>query len=179
VLAKKKSGDTIDVLGPLGVPFSFNGDAFETAVLVGGGLGVAPLPLALRELLRLGKRVMTCLGARTASMLVERHLENVHVATDDGSKGHHGNVVELVKKVLSGESIKTVKLFACGPTVMLRSLQEYVVQNDIPCEASLEGPMGCGFGICQGCPVELVGTEKKYALMCKDGPAFDLRMIRI
>ena len=61
---------------------------------------------------------------------------------------------------------------------MLRVLQEFVLNNNIQCEASLEGPMGCGFGICQGCPVEIVGAERRYALMCKDGPTFDMKKIK-
>ena len=179
VLKGKRAGESVDVLGPLGVPFGLEHEDFESAVLVGGGLGVAPLPLATRELQRLGKKVTTFLGARTASMLVEQYLVDVHVATDDGSKGFQGNVVDLVAQMLSHGSHRRSKIFACGPTPMLRALQLYVLRNDAPCEASLEGPMGCGFGICQGCPVELVGAEKKYALMCQEGPTFDMKRIRL
>lgn len=178
-LSRKRSGDWIDVLGPLGVPFNLNGEEFQTAILVGGGLGVAPLPISTGELLRNGKQVMTVLGARSASQLVESHLGNLHIATDDGSKGFHGNVVGLVKELVSSRSIPRPKIFACGPTAMLRAMGVFAIAEDIPCEVSLEGPMGCGFGICQGCPVELVGEGRKYALMCKDGPTFDVRKIRI
>jgi dihydroorotate dehydrogenase electron transfer subunit len=62
---------------------------------------------------------------------------------------------------------------------MLRAVAELARSRGIPCEVSLEGPMACGIGICQGCPVELTGTEEKYALMCKDGPVFDIERIRI
>ena len=71
------------------------------------------------------------------------------------------------------------KIFACGPMPMLRAVASFARASEIPCEVSLEGPMGCGIGICQGCPVELAGPEKSYALMCKDGPAFDIRTIKI
>ncbi|MEK9139272.1 MAG: dihydroorotate dehydrogenase electron transfer subunit [Bacteroidota bacterium] len=179
VLRKKRTGETIDVLGPLGVPFNLAGNHYDTAVLLGGGLGVAPLPMATRELKRIGKRIVTFLGSRTASVLVETHLQDVRVATDDGSRGFHGTVVDLARQMLSAGTYPKSKVFACGPTPMLRALQKYVIENDIPCEASLEGPMGCGFGICQGCPVELVGGNQKYALMCKDGPAFDIKTIRL
>jgi dihydroorotate dehydrogenase electron transfer subunit len=178
-LRKKRAGDTIDVLGPLGVPFSLDGDDYDTAVLIGGGLGVAPLPMVSRELERIGKRIITFLGSRTASMIVDRHLQNVTVATDDGSRGFHGNAVDLVKRELPLQSYPNLKIFACGPTPMLRALQMFVQEKGLSCEASLEGPMGCGFGICQGCPVELVGEEKKYGLMCKDGPTFDMRRIKL
>ena len=175
----KKPDETIDVLGPLGIPFGLNPDEFDTAVLVGGGLGVAPLPLTTRTLKQERKTVLTYLGARTASMVTPHHLDNVRVATDDGSQGFHGNVVDLLSKELGGMDISRLKIFACGPTAMLKALQKLVVERGIRCEASLEGPMGCGFGICQGCPVELVGGEKKYALMCKDGPTFDITKVRL
>ena len=178
-LMKKRAGETINVLGPLGRPFRFDDRTFDTAVLLGGGLGVAPLPLASRELHKRGKRVLTLLGARSASMLVDRHLTDVHVATDDGSRGYHGTVVDLAAQTLPPGSEHNTKIFSCGPTPMLRALQSYVLKSGIPCEASLEGAMGCGFGICQGCPVELVDPARKYALMCKEGPVFDLRTIRL
>lgn len=179
LLRKKKKGDTINVLGPLGVPFSLSRDDFDTAVLVGGGLGVAPLPLATQYLSAAGKRVQTFLGARSANQLVEAHLLNVRVATDDGTKGHHGTVVDLLTSQLSSFTGGRAKIFACGPTKMLHALAEMAIRARIPCEVSLEGPMACGFGICQGCPVELVNGGKKYALMCKDGPTFDVNKIKI
>ncbi|HCV42389.1 MAG TPA: dihydroorotate dehydrogenase electron transfer subunit [Bacteroidetes bacterium] len=179
VLRNKRAGEMLDVLGPLGVPFTLNSPSHDTAILVGGGMGVAPMPMATRELIRLGKKVVTILGARTASMVIEAHLRDVHVATDDGSRGFHGNVVDLIKQMAPRGKYSNPKVFACGPTQMLKALQAYVLENEMDCEASLEGPMGCGFGICQGCPVELVDAEKKYGLMCKDGPTFDMKKIRL
>jgi dihydroorotate dehydrogenase electron transfer subunit len=178
-LSRKHEGDRIDVLGPLGVPFTLDADDFQTAVLIGGGLGVAPLPIATTALRTLGKSILTLLGSRSSTQLVENHLENLRVATDDGTRGYKGNVVELAEKILSENAYKRPKLFACGPTAMLRSLADLARRMDLPCEVSLEGAMGCGFGICQGCPVELVDSDKKYALMCKDGPTFDVRRIKI
>lgn len=178
-LSRKRPGDWLDVLGPLGVPFTLDDDGFDTALLVGGGLGVAPLPITTSALLRNGRKVITVLGARTAAYLVEQHLHDLHIATDDGSEGFHGTVVDLVAELLSKGNIPRPKIFACGPTAMLRAMRNFVIAGGIPCEVSLEGPMGCGFGICQGCPVELLGEERKYALMCKDGPTFDVRKINI
>lgn len=178
-LRKRKSGEWIDVLGPLGVPFSLSGKDFDTAVVVGGGLGVAPLPISTQALLENKKSVVTFLGARSAKQLVETHLVNVQIATDDGSKGHHGNVVELVRTKYEMFKSLRPKIFACGPTKMLHTVAMFAIERAIPCEVSLEGPMACGFGICQGCPVELVDGGKKYGLMCKDGPTFDVRRIKI
>lgn len=178
-LRKKRPDDFLDVLGPLGVPFSLGGDDFDVAVLIAGGLGVAPLPLSTKALLGNKKSIVTLLGARTSNQLVETHLENVHIATDDGSKGLHGNVVDLLVDRYATINGSRLKLFGCGPTKMLHAVAAFALKHEIPCEVSLEGPMACGFGICQGCPVELVGGEKKYALMCKDGPTFDVRKIKI
>jgi dihydroorotate dehydrogenase electron transfer subunit len=178
-LRRKRQGDVLDVLGPLGKPFKTIDPGFDTGVLIGGGLGVAPFPLLTSTLKEQGKRVVTFLGARTAAQLVTDHLENLHTATDDGSKGFRGNVVDLVSEFLSKHTVTHPRIFACGPTPMLRAVASFARASDIPCEVSLEGPMGCGIGICQGCPVELAGPEKSYALICKDGPAFDIRTIKI
>ena len=176
-LKKKRQGDTIDVIGPLGVPYSLSGGDFETALLLGGGLGVAPLPLATAVLKSARRPFATFLGARSADQLVEFHLENLLCATDDGTKGYHGTVLDLLKDSLKHKPLPRPKIFACGPTPMLRAVATFALENTIPCEVSLEGSMACGIGICQGCPVELTGAEKKYALMCKDGPVFDVTRI--
>jgi dihydroorotate dehydrogenase electron transfer subunit len=176
-LARRREGEAIDVLGPLGVPFTLGN--YDTALLVAGGMGVAPMPLATGELKRLRKKVITLVGARTAGQLVDSYLENVQVATDDGTRGFHGTVVDLTKEILASRTIVRPRIFACGPTAMLRALASLAIERKVPCEVSLEGPMACGFGVCQGCPVELVGSDKKYALMCKDGPTFDVTKIKI
>jgi dihydroorotate dehydrogenase electron transfer subunit len=178
-LSRKQKGDRIDVLGPLGLPFSVERNDFDHGVLIGGGLGVAPLPLTASFLKTLKKPYVALLGSRSAAQLVENHLDDVRVATDDGSKGYAGNVVALAEKILSESPLRNPKVFACGPMPMLRALADLARRLAFPCEVSLEGMMGCGFGICQGCPVEMINGNKKYALMCKDGPTFDVRRIRI
>lgn len=178
-LRKKTSSDFVNVLGPLGTPFSLDSDGFTTAVLIGGGLGVAPLPVSTLALKKNSKQIVTILGARSSEYLVEQHLEEVHVSTDDGTKGMQGTAVDLLSKLWKKHGWKSPKIFACGPTAMLRALGKFAIENNIPCEVLLEGPMACGFGICQGCPVELVDGPLRYALMCKDGPAFDIRHIKL
>ena len=178
-LSRKRPGDVLDVLGPLGHGFDVHGDDFESAILIGGGLGVAPLPMTVRALRSAGKHVVTVLGARTASMLVTDHLEGAQVATDDGSRGFHGTVVQLAQQVAIGGGKLRPAVFACGPTPMLRAVAEFARAADYRCQVSLEGAMGCGIGICQGCPVRRSTREPEYALMCKDGPVFDVRDIVI
>ena len=179
ILSRKAAGDFIDVLGPLGMPYSLDDPSFTTGILVGGGLGVAPLPIATAGLKAAGKRVMTFLGGRSAGQVVREHLIDPLIATDDGSLGFRGTVVDLLGAELPKRKVAAPKIFACGPTPMLRAVAAFARAGGIPCEVSLEGPMACGIGICQGCPVELTGTEVKYALMCKDGPVFDIETIRI
>jgi len=178
-LRQKNAGEILDVLGPLGRPFGTLDTAYDTGVLIGGGLGVAPLPLLTAEIRRAGKHILTVVGARSSKQIVTDHLDDPGIATDDGSLGFHGNVVDLTSTLLAKTPVARPKIFACGPTPMLRAVAAFARTAGIPCEVSLEGPMGCGIGICQGCPVEVTGPEKKYALMCKDGPVFDTRTITI
>ena len=172
LLSQKKAGDTLDVLGPLGVPFKLRG-TYDTAILVGGGLGVAPFPFLTETLLREKKKVLTIIGARSAKHLIEEHLLNVQLATDDGSKGFRGTVIDLLKSVVIQKGSKNTKIFGCGPTKMLSALSEYAGAQEIECELSLEGDMACGMGLCQGCPVERKDGKKKYSLVCVEGPTFN------
>ncbi len=170
-MSSYEPGRSVDLLGPLGKPFAVDAD-FETALLVGGGLGVAPLPALTDELRRRGKSAITFLGARSRSQLYREHLFELHVATDDGSEGHHGTVVDLLSVYLGEHTVPSPMIFACGPTPMLRALGAFAKERSIPCELSLEGEMACGIGLCQGCPVERVGGAKRYALVCTEGPTF-------
>ena len=172
LLSKMKAGDDLDVLGPLGSPFKIQGN-FDTAILVGGGLGVAPFPFLTDALLREKKNVQTIIGARSSSQFAERHLLNVQVATDDGSRGFRGTVIDLLKTLVPQGGAKDSKIFGCGPTKMLSALSEFAREKGIDCELSLEGDMACGMGLCQGCPVERVDGKKKYSLVCVEGPTFN------
>jgi len=176
ILAGQRPGDRIDVLGPLGVPFRYN-EPFDTALVVAGGLGVAPFPFLTDYLAQLGKSIITFVGSRTEFRIDSLHLQRIVYATDDGSRGFKGTVVDCLKDYLNRQMPPNPKIFGCGPTRMLSSLSTFARDRALVCELSLEGDMGCGFGICQGCPVEKNAGEKKYALVCKDGPTFDSRDI--
>lgn len=178
ILSEKRPGDLIDVLGPLGCAYRLE-DKFDTALLVAGGLGVAPLPMLTSSLSPKKKTIKTFLGARTSNQIVQDHLQNIHVATDDGSMGFGGTVVELLRVHLQKQTMTNPKIFGCGPTPMLKSLSLLAHELKIPCEVSLESAMACGIGICQGCPVERVDTDKKYSLICKEGTVFDTETIRL
>jgi dihydroorotate dehydrogenase electron transfer subunit len=176
ILSQQRPGDELDVLGPLGVPFHSE-DGFETSVIVAGGLGVAPFPFLTDELERRKQKVLTFVGSRSAFDIGRLHLNNVLRATDDGSRGFKGNVVECLADYLNSHKVERLKIYGCGPTRMLSALSEYAQAHQLTCEVSLEGDMACGIGICQGCPVEKKQGTKKYALVCTDGPTFDCRDI--
>ncbi len=178
LIAGKRVGDSLDIIGPLGKPFSI-GNPDVAAILVGGGLGVAPLPMLHSALRSREIPVETFLGARTAAFILPIHLTNVSIATDDGSLGIRGTVVDLLRNRLEKPGGPPSRVYACGPTAMLRPLIALVRELRIPCEVSLESAMACGFGICQGCPVETAGGEKKYALVCKDGTVFDATEVEL
>ena len=133
---------------------------------------MAPFPFLTKALERERKAVRTYLGARTRAHIVTAGLSDVRIATDDGSLGHHGTVVDLLARDLGERPSGRLKIFGCGPTPMMKALAALSVRLGVDCELSLEGDMACGIGLCQGCPVEKASGDKKYALVCLDGPTF-------
>ena len=106
-------------------------------------------------------------------------LENCIVSSDDGSVGFKGNVVQSLENNLDKIDISTSKVFACGPNAMLRVLKDFCIKHNLDCEVSTECAMACGFGICQGCPIESTSNSDKYLLVCKDGPVFNVKDVVI
>jgi dihydroorotate dehydrogenase electron transfer subunit len=178
ILAHKSKGSSLDILGPLGNGFSLIED-YDTAVVVAGGLGAAPFPYVTRNLKRLNKNILSFVGGKTQSDIIKYGMENLHIATDDGSEGFKGNVVQLLESKIDIIKNQKTKIFACGPNAMLKNLQEFCFENKLDCEISTECAMACGFGICQGCPVESAEHPDKYLLVCKDGPVFNVKDVRI
>lgn len=172
LLAEKRARETLDIVGPLGNGFGAAPSA--AAILIAGGIGVAPL-VALAEEMR-GAYVI--IGARTRShVLCEAEFRRagsrvVAVATEDGSKGHKGLATDLLKDVLrkTADSGRTT-VFACGPTAMLKAVATIALAHRIRCQVSLEERMACGVGVCLGCPVRIKTGE--YRMVCKDGPVFN------
>jgi dihydroorotate dehydrogenase electron transfer subunit len=177
ILAEKHLGDTIDVLGPLGNGFNFTG-SYDTAIIVGGGLGAAPFPYLIRAIGN-QKKVYSFIGGKTYKDVITHGIKNISIATDDGSLGFKGTVVDLLKDNLDLLNSGNIKIFACGPNAMLRTLKEFSINNNFECEVSTECAMACGFGICQGCPIESTEKSDKYLLVCKDGPVFNVKDVVI
>ncbi len=175
ILSEKNTGGVLDILGPLGNGFNIDGD-YSTAIIVAGGLGAAPFPYLTNELN--GKEVISIVGARSKNLVITKDLKNTFTATDDGSLGFKGNVVELLNDYIEKNSLSNFRIFACGPNPMLKALQKLSIEKNYDCQLSIECAMACGFGICQGCPVETIDGEG-YKLVCKDGPVFEAKEIKI
>ncbi len=179
-LAAKRPGDRLAVLGPLGRPFGPAGaDTADTrpVALVAGGVGSAPLLLLGRRLLAEGVPFDFYYGGRSAvdlahrpafAALAEESGGALIATTEDGSTGLRGLVtVPLGERLAAG---RYRKIFSCGPMGLMKRLAEMSAEYGVAGEAALETPMGCGFGACLGCAVELV--DGRFALCCKDGPVF-------
>jgi dihydroorotate dehydrogenase electron transfer subunit len=179
VLARKEPGDTLDIIGPCGNSFlPFTEGGYDTSIFVAGGIGVAPFPFFTKRMDQ-SHRIETFIGARSASFVISEGMRNVHIATDDGSVGYHGTVLEELKDYLAAHDLGTVRMFLCGPSRMMRAVADFAMEKNIPAYASIECEMACGIGLCQGCAVESVGGEKKYFLVCTDGTIFDTRTVKI
>ena len=177
ILAHHPIGSDLDILGPLGIGFNLEGD-YETAVIVAGGLGAAPFPFITR-MLSGKKEILSYIGGKTKDDVITYRLKNYKTASDDGSVGFKGNVVELLEQNLKQLNKNKIKIFGCGPTVMLRALKDFCLSNNFNCEVSTECAMACGFGICQGCPIESTKQKDHYLLVCKDGPVFNIKDVEI
>jgi dihydroorotate dehydrogenase electron transfer subunit len=165
-LALRHEGHEVDLLGPLGRGFELDGE--RPAVCIAGGLGVAVFPGVVHALVARGRTVIMLQGARTAAQLLpaDRFLgADVRMATDDGSQGHQGSVVDLLADFPSPE------IFVCGPTPMIQALVDAARRQEIPLasvQVALETPMGCGVGTCLGCAAPR--RDGGYLLTCQDGP---------
>ena len=184
LLAKKRKGDKIDILGPLGNGFDIQRTNEptnqRTTILVAGGMGVAPL-VALAEKLARRTKPTVLIGAKTKKEILcakefKKLGAKVQLATDDGSLGYKGIVTDLLKKILlSTIDYKLSTIYACGPKPMLKEVVRIGQRLRISTYGSLEQNMACGLGACLGCAVE---TKTGYKRVCKDGPVFNLQEIQ-
>lgn len=166
-------GEGLWLTGPLGVGFASRA---ARPLLVGGGIGVAPL-LCLHD--ELGERARTLLGFRSAAHAeVAGHFgarggKPPLVATDDGSVGRRALVTELLREELDRDAQVTV--YACGPPMMLEAVRALCAERVVPAQLALEAGMACGFGACFGC---VVPTERGYLRLCVDGPVLEAEILR-
>ncbi|MEE8242177.1 MAG: dihydroorotate dehydrogenase electron transfer subunit [candidate division NC10 bacterium] len=211
-LSHLKPRDRVDLLGPLGNAYHVP-PSLTTALLVAGGIGVPPV-VALAEMLarsqfmsrrprngKVGRRKMIAfVGGKTSDDILclsdfRKAGAKVHVATEDGSLGHRGLVVDLMETYLKLQANRQgATIYACGPHAMLHAVAKIAERFQVPCQVSLEADMACGFGACMGCVIPVKqsavsikqpaeetwdtdGKRGTYKLCCKDGPAFDAQEI--
>ncbi len=202
-LSRARKGTILKAIGPCGNGFTLGGE--RTAVIVAGGIGIAPLA-ALAERLRFcGKDVLVYIGAVEKEMLnlavtrgaaadddreildaVEHEFREIGariltVCTDDGSLGEKGLVTEMLERGLRDGCVprESVRLYACGPAGMLKAVAGIAARNAFPCEVSLEERMACGIGACYACTTTVKlpdGTTQKKRV-CREGPVFQARDI--
>lgn len=182
ILSQAKAGDELNLLGPLGNGFSLPSDK-PIIILVGGGMGIAPLVCLAEKIKGLGNRekgkLIVLIGANTKSKLYcekdfERIVDEVIVSTDDGSCGKEGFVSNLLHLQLAACDLQLAAVFACGPRAMLEAVASLARKGKIPCQVSMEAKMACGMGTCLGCVIK---TKNGYKKVCSDGPVFDAQDI--
>ncbi|HLD69362.1 MAG TPA: dihydroorotate dehydrogenase electron transfer subunit, partial [Candidatus Omnitrophota bacterium] len=149
LLSLKKSGDELDVLGPLGNHFSLPPAGTKQVVMIAGGIGIAPFLILSDHLAKKGYELILLYGGRTKDHVYpmkefKRNGCRIFVATDDGSVGVKGRVSKLFSKIYSDP--KTTMLYTCGPKAMMKVVQEFVEKYDFRCEASCEEVMACALG---------------------------------
>ncbi|KAF0119841.1 MAG: dihydroorotate dehydrogenase electron transfer subunit [bacterium] len=183
IMSKMKEYNDIDLLGPVGNGYRIDSN-IRTAVLVGGGIGVAPL-LSLAERIisqcsRLKSLILLLGGKGRDDVLCVEEFERlgveVRVATEDGSLEHRGLVVDLLLDYLESRDYSpgsSTHCFACGPDTMLKEVSKIIAEKGISCQISLESRMACAVGACLGCVVRTKAGGDVYKKVCKDGPVFD------
>lgn len=168
-----EEGDSIHILGPLGNGFPLDNMEGRKAVLIGGGIGIPPM-LELAKQLQCDKEIV--LGYRNKDTFLDTELAaygNVTIASDDGSIGTHGTVIDAIK----ANNITGDVIFTCGPTPMLRAIKTYAAENNIEAWVSLEEKMACGIGACLACVCKSTEVDDHSMAhnkrICKDGPVFN------
>ena len=180
-LAALEPGEGLWVTGPLGRPFSAPGELAPGsggAILVGGGIGVAPLAIWRRELLAAGVPARVLLGFRDrahAGGLDFFDCSEIRLASEDGHTGHRGYVTDLLAVLLEGDDAAAAAVYACGPPAMLEAVRAMCASAGVAAELAMEAPMACGFGACMGCAVPL--ADGGYMRLCVDGPVVEAARI--
>ena len=173
-LQKLKKGDRLNCVLPLGNSFTMTTDSTQKVLLVGGGVGVAPLLYFGKLIKAMGGEPTFLLGARSAKDVLERELfeqvGRVLITTEDGSEGEKGFVTN--HSVLAQEHFDRIS--TCGPKPMMMAVARYAFKNDIECEVSLENKMACGVGACLCCVEKTVEGNK---CVCKEGPVMNIKKL--
>jgi dihydroorotate dehydrogenase electron transfer subunit len=174
-LWEKRPGSTLNAILPLGKGFTMPKSPKQKVLLVGGGVGIAPLLFMGTEMQKMGAKPTFLLGARSKSDLLRldayRACGDVYVTTEDGSEGEKGFVTQ--HGILQREKFENIAV--CGPKPMMLAMACYAKQAGIPCEVSLENMMACGLGACLCCVED---TKDGNVCVCKEGPVFNVEKLK-
>ena len=173
-LGESKPGDVINTVLPLGNGFTIPTHPSDKLLLVGGGVGTAPLLYLGEQLVRKGSQPTFLLGARSANDLMQLEQFSsygaVYTTTEDGSAGEKGYVTQ--HSILKENDFK--QMYVCGPKPMMMAVAHYAKQHHIDCEVSLENTMACGIGACLCC---VENTVEGHICVCKEGPVFNIKKL--
>ncbi|NPV29768.1 MAG: dihydroorotate dehydrogenase electron transfer subunit [Firmicutes bacterium] len=173
-LAERRKGDVVSLLGPLGRGFTYPGRG-KKGLLVGAGVGVAPLLFLAGELAALDWKLAILIGARTRTEIFRSgafmEYGTVKTVAEDGSTERRGTVLELLYDELR-EGVWD-GIYACGPRPVLKGVQRISKETGIPAQIALEERMACGVGACLGCVCQGAGEAPRYLRVCREGPVFD------
>ncbi len=172
-LAALPDGAAVDVLGPIGRPYDPPPPG-GLAVLIGGGRGIAPMTFLAQWCAAHGRDAVLLGGARRAALLwvPETTGVDVRVATDDGSAGVRGTVLDLLE-TLSEADLARAHFYACGPHGLLARVAALAADRGRPSQVTMEARMGCAMNVCRGCVLPTRDTAHGYKTVCTDGPVFD------
>jgi dihydroorotate dehydrogenase electron transfer subunit len=183
--AAYREGETVEILGTLGNGFPASQADGRKVFLMGGGIGVPPILQLAKQLKAQGlakEDIQIVVGYRDGNLFLKEDLEQngtVYVATEDGSFGTKGNVMNAIE----ANGLEADMIFACGPMPMLRAIKRYAEAKDITAYISLEEHMACGVGACLGCVVKTKNVDHHShvhnARICTDGPVFEAREVEI
>ena len=210
-LAHRNTGEEINLLGPLGNGFTLAKRPQGQALLIGGGVGLPPLFFLAQQLAQMDRmEIVGFAGARSRDqfagtlsldhyqaqqplkpqMIMEqftRSSTGCIIATDDGSCGFRGSIVDALDNYLNQQTIlEDVQVFACGPDAMLKAIVELSQSRNLPCQICMEAYMACGIGLCQSCVVQVRNESGRtkisdigpyYKLACSNGPVFDAQTV--
>ena len=170
ILSRRHAGERLNILGALGNGFTARDGKI---LLVGGGMGLAPLLCAAEQF-----SADILMGGRTAAEVAfwqeefQSHAEEIFITTDDGTVGLYGFVTDALPAVLAKKNY--VAILTCGPEVMMRGVAKIAREKNLPCEVSFEKRMACGLGACLSCSIDTTNGRRK---VCKDGPIFDAKEV--
>lgn len=169
-LSQRRAGERLEILGSLGNGFT---PRDGKVLLVGGGMGLAPLLCAAEKF-----SADILMGGRNSGEVnfwqaeFKPHVEEIFLTTDDGSVGIYGFVTDALPDVLAKKNYSAV--LTCGPEIMMRGVAKIAREKNLPCEVSFERRMACGLGACLSCSIDTADGRRK---VCKDGPIFDARKV--